>query len=776
MKKTLALLLLAIPVATLAQSGSFRGIVTDSQGEAVPYVTVVIQNPDSVMTEAVLTDAEGYFDLQHGFGDNHIIIVQHLSYNTAVLSGADLRRSRQITIHEKENTIDDIIVRGERPAVTIIDNKLSYDAQALTKDRIVNTAFDMVKEIPGITGTDDELQLVGASKFTIVINGQITSMSLSDLYTLLRSIPAGQVKRMNVAYNAPAKYNFNGAVIEVELMDNTGYEGVTGEVAADYVNNFYSGGKLRGSVNVEKERFSLNILGELGRRKSFGRDSTYSRHRYFGDDVDIYQTTARTGKPNNYSVRIGSDYKLHDGGNINFSYYYSGTNNNAVNTADNLFDGPGIERDVLSRSRLKSNTHLHNLHLQYDGLLSVGGDYTRYNSPDRGHYTDYENGITDTDYTMRFSQMVDKGNFFLNHSTAVDTWKMDYGLNFTAADSRNNSDYFYTLPAAVVTGTVSRQREYFANAFFEVSKQVNEKLSLKLGIKGEYQYSNIENDGVKKNLWSEWAFYPDASLTYMPADKHILQFNITSDKNYPPYWALSTNESQMNAYSYVIGNPNLKPSSEYHGQLTYIFNRKYILTAFMSYNADLFRQLPYQLENDLHMQYQFVNMDFQLQYGLSLVVPFRIGDVLSSRFMINGVEMVDRIKDFHGMNVRNSVFWVYTMLRNTIALYHGKTKLDLQVDGYYHTKAVQGVFDLGTGIGLSAGLKWTVNEKLSASAKWDNILRRQQPRPVKVDWADQYSVMRFREYGVVTLNLTWRFGKYEEKKFRNVDSSRFGRN
>ncbi|MCD8071895.1 MAG: outer membrane beta-barrel family protein, partial [Alistipes sp.] len=312
---------------------------------------------------------------------------------------------------------------------------------------------------------------------------------------------------------------------------------------------------------------------------------------------------------------------------------------------------------------------------------------------------------------------------------------------------------------------------------FEVSKQLTPKLSLKLGVKGEYQYSNIENNGERRNIWSEWAVYPDASMSYVASDKHLVQFNLTSDKSYPAYWALSANEMQYNAYSYIKGNPNLKPSSDYRGQLVYIFNRKYIAVAFVSYNKDAFRQLPYQLEDKLLTEYEYINFDFSLQYGFSFVIPFNIGKFMSSRVILNGVQIVDRISDFHGMNIRNSVLLPVVQLKNTFALYHGKTqKVDLQVDAAYQGKAVQGIMDLGEAYWLDAGLKWTISEKLAASLKVDNILRRKTPRPVKIDWGRQYSRMEQWNFRSVTVNFTYRFGKYEEKQFKSVDSSRFGKN
>ena len=115
---------------------------------------------------------------------------------------------------------------------------MKYDVPQLMKDKSVSNAFEVVKQLPGIIGGSDEIQLLGAGSPQIILNGQLTTMSVDQLITMLKSIPSSRVKNVEVMYNAPAKYNIRGAVINVILdKGTTDSTALQGEVGVDYLPN-----------------------------------------------------------------------------------------------------------------------------------------------------------------------------------------------------------------------------------------------------------------------------------------------------------------------------------------------------------------------------------------------------------------------------------------------------------------------------------------------------------------------------------------------------------
>ena len=65
------------------------------------------------------------------------------------------------------------------------------------------------------------LQLAGQG-VTVILDGKVTTLSTEQLYSLLRSIPASRIEKAEVMYNAPARYQVRGALINITLKQSAG--------------------------------------------------------------------------------------------------------------------------------------------------------------------------------------------------------------------------------------------------------------------------------------------------------------------------------------------------------------------------------------------------------------------------------------------------------------------------------------------------------------------------------------------------------------------------
>ena len=114
----------------------------------------------------------------------------------------------------------------------------------------------------------------------------------------------------------------------------------------------------------------------------------------------------------------------------------------------------------------------------------------------------------------------------------------------------------------------------------EVSKDFGSHFSATASLKVEYFKSDYTSNGMKSTLWNDWTLFPNATLSYTVNPMHIIQLDISSDKTYPSYWDVTPQESPINSYSVILGNPSLKPYRSYSGQLIYILKQKYTILAF----------------------------------------------------------------------------------------------------------------------------------------------------------------------------------------------------
>ena len=148
--------------------------------------------------------------------------------------------------------------------------------------------------------------------------------------------------------------------------------------------------------------------------------------------------------------------------------------------------------------------------------------------------------------------------------------------------------------------------------------------------------------------YTDWSVYPTMQLSYVPSAAHIFQLSFSSDKTYPDYWDIQNSVSYLNGYSKVLGNPQLRPSTDYTADLTYVLKSKYMFSLYYTHIKNLFGQLAYQSPDELVMIYQSVNYDYQRNYGISAIIPFTIGSFWNSRITLDGSYFRHVCRDYHG--------------------------------------------------------------------------------------------------------------------------------
>lgn len=786
MKRTIYYMILCLLMSLgeiMAQGIS--GKVMDGKEQPVDGVAVILQTLDSVYVDAVVTDTLGDFRLNHPLDQSYRLIFQHILYNM-VEKEITTANVGTVVLEEKDYQLAEITVKGERPQVKLEGGKLTYDVPQLMKDKTATNAFEIIKDLPGLIERNDNLELVGASRLNIILNGQLTTMSADQLIQLLKTMPASRVEKAEVMYNAPAKYNVKGALLNVVLSKN---ESETpswqGETGVDYTQYRHAGGDAHVNLLYTNKGFSLDFLLNGNKRRDVMGEDMLARHTLNSGMTEISQHNRALVHVNRGTVRLGMDYTFANEDKLSLAYYLKG--DKVLSDRDaftSYLDLSKPENKSESTSLVRDDGHsaIHNIRLQYDGHagISAGADFTRYHSPSVLDYQDTNGSRTDMINNTR--QDVSRWSVFLNktHSFASG-WGLNYGVHGGYASSKNYSEYLYEQGAGYEMDEEAlednTQKEYIADIFAEVSKSFGERFSATVGLKGEYFKSDYASSRENMNLWNEGALFPTVSLSYTFSPRHILQFDISSDKTYPGYWQVSPQVTPLNSYSEVAGNPLLKPYRTYEGQMVYIFRQKYMLVAFCEYTPDYFAQLPYQSDTELKTVFRFENMDYSLEAGLAVIIPFNVGRFWNSRITLRGWRMQEKNDNFHGISYNREAYLGLAHMSNTFNLCD-KPNLKMTIDGQYVTPgAIQGIYDLGSMYEISAGLKWTfLNDRASLTLKGDDIFASSIPRTIKINQGNQWSRMRkLNDERCLKLSFAWKFGGYKEKEHDSIDTSRFGK-
>lgn len=790
MKRTIYYMILCLLMSLgeiMAQGIS--GKVMDGKEQPVDGVAVILQTLDSVYVDAVVTDTLGDFRLNHPLDQSYRLIFQHILYNM-VEKEIITANVGTVVLEEKDYQLAEITVKGERPQVKLEGGKLTYDVPQLMKDKTATNAFEIIKDLPGLIERNDNLELVGASRLNIILNGQLTTMSADQLIQLLKTMPASRVEKAEVMYNAPAKYNVKGALLNVVLSKN---ESETpswqGETGVDYTQYRHAGGDAHVNLLYTNKGFSIDFLLNGNKRRDVMGEDMLARHTLNSGMTEISQHNRALVHVNRGTVRLGMDYTFANEDKLSLAYYLKG--DKVLSDRDaftSYLDLSKPENKSESTSLVRDDGHsaIHNIRLQYDGHagISAGADFTRYHSPSVLDYQDTNTNTNGsrTDMINNTRQDVSRWSVFLNktHSFASG-WGLNYGVHGGYASSKNYSEYLYEQGAGYEMDEEAlednTQKEYIADIFAEVSKSFGERFSATVGLKGEYFKSDYASSRENMNLWNEGALFPTVSLSYTFSPRHILQFDISSDKTYPGYWQVSPQVTPLNSYSEVAGNPLLKPYRTYEGQMVYIFRQKYMLVAFCEYTPDYFAQLPYQSDTELKTVFRFENMDYSLEAGLAVIIPFNVGRFWNSRITLRGWRMQEKNDNFHGISYNREAYLGLAHMSNTFNLCD-KPNLKMTIDGQYVTPgAIQGIYDLGSMYEISAGLKWTfLNDRASLTLKGDDIFASSIPRTIKINQGNQWSRMRkLNDERCLKLSFVWKFGGYKEKEHDSIDTSRFGK-
>lgn len=765
---------------------TIHGKVTDADKNPVDGVAVVLQTLDSVYVDAVITDSLGLFNLNQAAGQTYRLLFQHLLFEPfqMEISAADAGMIRLVA---KDYELDGIVVKAERPQVKVENGALKYDVLQLMKDKTVSNAFEVIKQLPGIIGGSDEIQLLGAGSPQIILNGQLTTMSVDQLITMLKSIPSSRVQNVEVMYNAPAKYNIKGAVINVVLdKGTTDANALQGEVGADYLQNHYASGKAHANLLYSTPALTVDFLMNGDKGRYFEGEEITARHTQQSGINEIYQNGRGNGRIISGNMRLGLDYKLKNDDKLSASYYLGGNKvkkNRSAETIFSVLDSPADD-ERFSRTIGEDKATLHNIRMQYDGHsgMTAGMDFTKYRSPSFQNFLENRGEDILTDMQNNSRQNISQWALFANHTHTFATgWTLNYGVHGGYTSSKNFLEYLYNKGNGYEQDRESLennlQKEYTGNAFAEVSKSFGEHFSATVSLKGEYFKSDYTSNGMKSTLWNDWTFFPNASLSYVFSPLHIMQLNVNSNKTYPSYWQITPQSTPINSYSVVMGNPELKPYRSYEGQLLYILKQKYTFMVFAQYEPDYSTQLPYQSSSELKNVFRFENMDYNLTAGIGAVIPFRIGEFMSSQFTAQGIRMRQKLDHFNDISFDNSKYLGQFFLNNTFTLSKARPNLKLDLNGYYITGAVQGLYDLGSVYNVSAGLKWQfASDKATVLLKCDNIFRSNIPNKIEINQANQYSRLhKIDDTRCLAVSFIWKFGGYKSKKHEKVDTSRFGK-
>lgn len=694
--------------------------------------------------------------------------LQHPAGEAERTLSADSLITKDARLDSLFQAIPEVMIMGERPVVKVEPGKLVYDLPQLLSQSPADNAYEAVKQLPGVSELNGGFTL-GMQSVTVVIDGKVTTLSHEQVMALLRSIPADRLARAEVMYQAPARYQVRGAIINLTLKHESGQNPTwQGEAFTSFAQQHHGSTNERLSLLYAKDNFSADILYSYGHAHGWRVTDKEALHTLNDGTVHDIRTQERsTHRDNDHTLRLGADYAFSDNHRLSVVYNGQFNNRHLYQTTDGT---------QVSDLRSRGTGQLHNFRLDY--LLpfgtKAGAEFTYYTTPSHQWLE-----RTLEDATIRFEtsdrQRINRWKLFLSQEHAfANGWGVNYGAVYTTGIDHSYQTYSplpagkSAVPAAeespLPEDMKSRKQEQTVNLYAGFSKSWGQKLTLDASLAAEYYHTPV---------WNQWDWYPTLNLTYLPADGHVLQLSVGSDKGYPDYWAVQDAVSYSGGgYSEIWGNPLLKPEKYYQLALSYILQNKYVFTAWYNHNEDYIQQTLYQSPERLVEIYQHFNFDVQQQAGVQASIPFRVKNWLQSRFSLTGAWMREKDSDFWDIPFDRRRWFVVASMNHTFTL-STRPDIKLTVSGKFQSKANQGTYTIPAMGHLDLSLRYAFARKRAVLRLYANDLFETQKIAPRIRFRTQHVTNRYACFREVGVTFTYRFGGYEEKKRAAVDTLRF---
>lgn len=761
MKRSIVFILLFLVLdwqAAMAQTIS--GKVVDQQGKALPYVNCVLRaTADSTYLAGAVTQADGTFSLSKPEAECvlHLSMMGYESQDIANPAG----NLGTITLQADTMTLDEVVVRGETPLMTMKDNVLTYNTSQILAKRNITNGHELLKELPSVISLNGEdIDLVGAQTTTIFISGKRKQMTLD----YLKSLPADQIEKVEVIYNAPPEWHVSGAVLNVVLKKNDRYT-LNGMLQAGYENqhaNTYNGG---GSLFASTPHWNYEFIYKYTNGISVSQETTESHHTLNGTLYDIYSQVDGRNKWQGHSIFASAGRDVGEKGDITLSY--TGRLNpkdKTVSIGQNSYFGN-------STSQKDGHDYLHYVDLTYTNGKGTKAGVSYMNYYDRGlqslRVTDPEGTETSSlDYNSSQRVSTWRGYIDMRHKLAHG-WTLTYGGSYTYTNTKNRQKQETDLGNLENETSESKLEEHNGDLYLGVMKSFwDGKLSLYASLKGNY---------YKANDYKKYSLLPTTQVTWVPSQNHVFQLSYVMMKRYPGYWQTRDFASYRDAYSREEGNSGLKPETIHNATLNYILKGKYVLQLNYTGIEDCMLYQAYQSDKSLSLVYKSQNINYSQLLNLTAVIPMTICKWWDMNATLDGWWESYKASNWNGLYFNRHNWAAMALLNNTFTLAK-KPKLQANLMAFYRTPSIQGVIDMETNWGINASLRMTfLKDKATLILGCDDMFQTLYPKMhVRLDGQNLDFIQGRYVNRSVYVRFSYKINGYKERSRQEVDTSRLG--
>ena len=780
----LAIFVYLLGMSTLAaqpnQSAQLRGTITNQKGEPVPYANVALLSPEGVLLEGAVTDEAGNFSISTTKTARVKLVVSSLGYTSYSSEEFELLAGLQkdfgaLVLADELTGLDEVTVNATRPQIIIEPDKTIVNVEGTVMAEGAN-ALDVLGRSPGVFITSDgSINLNGRTGVTVMINDRPMYMSAADLTSFLRSMPADNIKSIEVITSPSARFDAEGAagVINIQLKKNT-VDGVFGNVMLGGRYNGKAAPNTGVTLNVKKGKWTTNGTFNYNEYVEINDLEITRNFQVEGGKSTFLQDSRIVERSHTPSFTGAANYELTPTQNLGINLQASTTSSNGLNNSGTLISNPGQTNGTsftsINDSKDQSSRLFTNLH--YDAKLdTLGGkisadlDFTVMDMGSNALLNNaYLNGLTQSkDRVLTLNDM-----YYTIFTSKVDWIQplkggklLEAGLKGSWVESDNDLDLSRGINDGPLQPDPNSNRfiyqENVLAAYSSLKGDFSKKLSYQAGLRMEY--SDVTGTSKTLNQVNRQEYvnlFPSVFLQHKISDSYQVVYNVNRRITRPNYRLLNPFVYYIDPLTTEKGNPSLRPQYSTNLEMDHVIKGTYQFTLGYSVTEDAFMQIFEQNEEARSSTTFTANFDKTKNFNFQGVVPVEFTKWWNSSNLVQA--NYNKFKSLLGKDVLD-VSQVSYLLR-TQHNFNLPKGFKLELVGIYLSPQIWGQGEIGGFGWVDAGMtKSLMKDKLSLSINGGDLFRTQWIRAA-INFADiDTQIRQYRNEQSIRFTLRYNFSK-----------------
>lgn len=572
--------------------GRISGTVIDSiTKKPMDYTTVgLYRSGGKSPLNGVVTDEKGNFKIDNVKPGTYKLIVSFIGYPSKTIEPITTTASKpdnkvgSVFISPGAKALATVNVVGQAPLIENKIDKIVYNAE---KDLTAagGNATDVLQKVPLVAvDINGNVSIRGDQNVRVLINGKPSGATSASLADVLKTIPADQIKSIEVVTSPSAKYDAEGSggIINI-ITKQKNVSGISGSVSGG-VGTRQNNGNI--NFNYNKNRFSLginaggNLTWPQTSTTTFDQvfrdaDGTVTRHNYNNSTSRIKRHGAIGSVTAGYEVNafnsFNSTLRLNDGG---FNIEGKGINNidlggvlsqyTSTTQSHNKFSGFDWNLDYTHKFKKEGEEFtLSGQWSHSDIKTDYASLFTAVNPSQRGNNNGINNEYTfQADYTLPLNKVlkIEAGGKTIQRriNSNYDIFNTDNSGNNAVRDSLNSNLYDYNQNVyagyAVLTFTLPKSYSLLVGGRVENTR-----------IKGDPQNPFQDPEKVG-DLYQDLKPFTSSYTTYVPSltiqkqlGTQTIKLSYSKRIQRPSLQFLNPFINRSNVQSQTVGNVNLAP-------------------------------------------------------------------------------------------------------------------------------------------------------------------------------------------------------------------------